>query len=47
MFLSHIYIDIDECLSLPCQYGGTCEDGADEYECFCVDGTYGDNCELG
>lgn len=40
-------IDIDECLSLPCQHGGTCNNSAtsNEYMCTCKDGWTGKNCE--
>lgn len=39
--------DINECESLPCQYGSTCLDGMSAYECKCVDGYIGINCEIG
>ena len=37
--------DIDECLSEPCQNGGTCINGENEYSCSCIAGWQGDNCE--
>ena len=37
--------DVDECVSGPCQNGGSCVDGVDSYECNCSDGWAGENCE--
>jgi len=41
-------INIDECLSSPCLYGGNCTDGINNYTCDCSN-TYheGRNCETG
>lgn len=33
--------DIDECLSLPCKNGGTCQNLENNYECTCVEGFEG------
>ena len=38
-------IDIDECGSTPCQNGGTCTDAVNGYDCTCVTGYTGDDCE--
>ena len=38
-------LDIDECLSSPCENGGTCTDGVDGYTCSCVAGYTGVSCE--
>ncbi|XP_066275176.1 fibropellin-1-like [Branchiostoma lanceolatum] len=38
--------DIDECLSSPCQHGGTCHDQIDSYSCQCGLGYAGDSCEI-
>ena len=38
-------IDIDDCLSNPCQNDGTCIDGIANYTCSCSDGFEGNNCE--
>ena len=37
--------DIDECASSPCQNGGSCNDGINEYTCGCVAGYTGYECE--
>ena len=39
--------DIDECLSSPCQNGGTCTDDVNGYTCACDAGYTGTNCETG
>ncbi|KAK2171935.1 hypothetical protein NP493_1014g01001 [Ridgeia piscesae] len=36
--------DVDECVSSPCQNGGNCTDGVNEYTCVCVGGYVGDSC---
>ena len=38
-------LDIDECVSIPCQNGGNCTDGIAGYTCECIPGHTGDNCE--
>ena len=38
--------NIDECESDPCQYNGTCIDGINSYNCFCIPGITGANCEI-
>ena len=40
-------IDIDDCTPNPCENGGKCVDGVDDYECDCVAGFTGDDCEDG
>ena len=37
--------DVDECLSDPCQNGGTCVDGVNSYGYLCPSGFSGDHCE--
>ena len=37
--------DIDECASYPCDNGGNCTDLADGYECSCLPGFTGSDCE--
>lgn len=39
--------DIDECSSGPCQNGGTCLDQINNFECLCVTGYTGHQCETG
>jgi len=39
-------VDINECLSTPCQNGATCEDELDSYACSCAVGFTGTHCEM-
>ena len=39
--------DIDECVSNPCQNGGTCTDALNSYTCACAPGWAGVHCETG
>ena len=43
----HYVVDVDECVSSPCQNGGNCTDGVNGYTCFCAKGYTGNNCETG
>ncbi|KAM9154315.1 fibulin-7 [Pangshura tecta] len=36
---------ISKCLSNPCQNGGTCVDGVNQYKCTCPQGWTGENCQ--
>jgi len=39
------FVDINGCLSVPCQNGGTCTDWGNSYTCSCNAGYTGTNCE--
>lgn len=41
------YIDINECASNPCLNGGTCIDSQASYNCDCIQGLTGNNCQIG
>eukprot|EP01052_Picozoa_sp_SAG31_P030703 SAG31_NODE_3172_length_4590_cov_2.002672_2_plen_114_part_00 len=38
--------EIDECRSIPCLNGGTCNDFIDAYTCMCIVGFDGFNCDI-
>ena len=40
-------IKLDQCLSEPCLNGGYCQSLTNEYECQCLPGFSGLNCEVG
>ena len=41
----YLFLDIGECLSVPCQNGGTCIDNINAFTCICVSGYTGELCE--
>ena len=47
LYCKNIFVDIDECVSSPCQNGGSCTDVVNGHTCNCVDGYDGPNCENG
>ena len=40
-------VDVDDCAGEPCQNGGTCKDGVNDYTCMCAVGYTGENCAVG
>ena len=43
---AYLLDDDDDCLSSPCQHGGTCNDVILGYTCTCAIGSCGENCEI-
>jgi Notch-like protein len=48
VFICHVILlsDVDECVSNPCAFGGSCVDDVHGYSCNCVDGYFGSNCDI-
>ena len=42
-----LVLDVNDCMSNPCVNGGNCTDGINEYNCACVLGYTGTDCETG
>ena len=42
----YLFSDIDDCSPSPCQNGGSCVDGVNQFTCDCVTGFSGINCEI-
>ena len=40
-----VSVDIDECVSSPCENAGACVDDVNGYSCECVGGYEGTHCE--
>ena len=47
MFVFIWCVDINECLSDPCQNDGTCNDTVNGFVCDCADGYQGEQCGEG
>ena len=45
--LCHFVSDVNDCMPNPCENGGSCTDGFNEYNCSCVAGYTGTDCETG
>ena len=45
--MSISFLDVYDCLSSPCQNGGTCSEGVTIYACDCAAGYEGNDCEMG
>ncbi len=43
----NVILEVNPCTSDPCENGATCRNDAGRYECVCVNGFEGDNCEIG
>lgn len=39
--------DVDECQSSPCYNNGTCVDGTPGWDCACLPGYIGNQCQIG
>ena len=42
-----MFSDVNECESIECQNGGTCQDGIGSFTCECVRGYEGETCQIG
>lgn len=40
-----LYTDVSECASNPCQNGGTCAEGVNQYKCTCPQNWSGSHCQ--
>ena len=47
MYIFFNSTELNYCLPNPCQNGGNCTDGVKSYNCSCVKGFNGKNCENG
>jgi len=42
-----VLLEVDECASNPCQFGGRCVDSLQHYTCLCTERRTGNNCQYG
>ena len=42
----YLFSDVDDCALSPCQNGGICTDGVNQFTCQCEPGFSGINCEI-
>ena len=42
-----LLLDVNDCMPNPCENGGNCTDGVNEYFCTCIPGYTGTDCETG
>ena len=42
-----LFVEIDECVSSPCEYSGTCVDQVNGYVCNCAPGYTDTQCQTG
>ena len=48
IFICNSFVsDVNDCMPNPCQNDGNCTDGINKYNCMCVPGYNGTNCETG
>ncbi len=45
LYFTFDIVDIDECMSAPCHYNGTCIDKVNSYTCRCSTSYIGSYCE--
>ena len=47
VYIPAVILDVDDCADNPCQNGGNCTDGVNDYNCTCAAGYTGRNCSIG
>ena len=45
-YILAVILDVDDCADDPCQNGGNCTDGVNDYNCTCAAGYTGRNCSI-
>ncbi len=46
MHIKHLFSDIDECVSSPCENGASCTDQVNGFVCTCASGWTETQCEM-